>query len=236
MAEGGEMRGFVFSLIFIIVFATLLSSVPAGLQGTGASPDMVVPVDPSLITGFSEIENYTKDAYTAGVYEYPTPLGGRDWIAGHNEVVELFLFAKIKILGFLWLGAVDQCKFISSEGVDRGETLTLTEMDTDDTDGSHRYDLKYVDSGDSAGKLVVYWNVTLYPAILDAWNAGDLHLLHGMGIEDTATNNIGALIVSLLLLQLPGVPVLVNMFLAVPIWACIIFVLWFIIKEMIPFV
>ena len=229
-----EMRGFVFSVIFIIIFSGILSAVPVGLQGIGGSPDMVVPVDPSLITGFSATENYTKDAYTLGLYEYS--LGGRDWMAGHNDVVEVFLFAKIKILGILWLGATDQCKFISSDGVDRGETLTLTEMDTDDTDGSHRYDLKYTDSGDSAGKLVVYWNTTAYPAIADAWNAGDLHLLHGMGIEDTATTNIGALIVSLLLIQLPDVPVLVNMFLAVPIWACIVFVLWFIIKEMIPFV
>ena len=230
------MRGFVFSLVFIIIFATLLSSVPVGLQGIGGSPDMVVPVDPSLVTGFSEIENYTKAAYTLGSYEYPAPLGGHDWIAIHNEVVELGLYAKIKILGFLWLGAVDQCKFVSSEGVDRGELLSLTEIDTDDTDGSHRYDLKFTSSGDSAGKLVVWWNVTAYPAIADAWAAEDLHLLHGMGIEDTATANIGALIVGLLTLQLPDVPILVNMFLAVPIWACIVFVLWFIIKEMIPFV
>ena len=236
MAEGGEMRGFVFSLIFIIIFSTLLSSIPIGLEGPGESPDMVIPVDPSLVTGFSEVVNYTKAAYTLGSYEYPAPFGGREWIAIHNEVVELGLYAKIKFLGMFWFGAVDQCKFISSEGVDRGELLSLTEIDTDDTDGTHRYDLKYTTSGDSAGKLVIYWNTTAYPDIADAWAAEDLHLLHGMGIDDTATNNIGALIVSLLLLQLPDVPVLVNMFLAVPIWACIVYVLWYVIKEMIPFV
>ena len=109
-------------------------------------------------------------------------------------------------------------------------------MDTDDTDGSHRYDLKFIDSGDSAGKLVIYWNVTAYPDINDAWDNNALHILHGMGIEDTATANIGALIVSLLLLQLPDVPVLINLILVTPIWACIVYVLWFIIKEMIPFV
>ena len=233
MAEGGEMGGFVFSLIFIIVFSTLLSSIPAGLQGTGASPDMVIPVDPSLITGFSETENWTRAAYSLGVYEYQQ--GNREWITGHNDI-EIVLIAKVKVLGFFWFGAVDECKFISSDGVDRGTELSLTEMDTDDTDGAHRYDLRFTVNGDSAGKLVVYWNVTAYPDINDAWLAGDLQLLHGMGIEDTATANIGALIVSLLLIQLPDVPVLVNMFLAVPIWACIVFVLWFIIKEMIPFV
>ena len=228
-----EMGGLVFSLIFIIVFSTLLSSVPAGLQGTGASPDMVIPVDPSLITGFSDTENWTRAVYTLGFYDY-NDLGGRDWTTAHDDT-NLGILAKVKILGFLWLGAYDVCKFISSEGVDRGTELSLTEMDTDDTDGAHRYNLKFTSNGDSAGKLVVYWNVTEYPAISDAWLAGDLHLLHGMGIEDTATANIGALIVGLLTLQLPDVPVLINMFLAVPIWACIVFVLWFVIKEMIPF-
>ena len=233
MAEG-EIRGFVFSLVFIIVFSTLLSSIPEGLQGIGASPDMVVPVDPSLITGFSDAENYTKAAYSLGTYEYA--LGGRDWLATHNDVVELGLFAKIKFLGIFWFGAIDQCKFVSSEGVDRGLTLSLTEVQADDTDGTHRYNLKYKDSGESAGKLVVYWNTTLYPDPHDAWDNNALYLLHGMGIEDLATNNIGALIISLLLLQLPGVPVLVNMLLAVPIWACIVYVLWYIITSMIPFV
>ena len=232
MAEGGEMGGFVFSLIFIIVFSTLLASVPSGLQGTGADPDTVVPVDPSLITGFSEINNWTRAAYSFGLFEYT--LGNYDWVTAHNDI-ELGLLAKVKVLGFIWFGATDSCKFVSSDGIDRGTELSLTEMDTDSPDGAHRYDLRFTESGDSAGKLVVYWNVTEYPDINDAWLAGDLQLLHGLGIAETATTNIGALIVSLLTLQLPNVPVLVNMFLAVPIWACIVFVIWFIIKEMIPF-
>lgn len=227
------MRGFVFSLIFIVVFSTLLSSVPAGLQGTGTDPDTVIPVDPSLVTGFSVTNNWTRAQYTGLFYEYT--LGGRDWISGHDDV-EIAIAAKVKVFGFLWLGAIDVCKFISSEGVDRGTGLTFAEIDLDDTDGSHRYDLRYTSSGDSAGKLVIYWNVTAYPDINNAWTANKLNLLHGMGIDDTATANIGALIVGLLLLQLPNVPVLLNVFLAVPIWATIVYVLWFIIKEMIPFI
>ena len=234
MAEGGEMRGFVFSLIFIIVFSTLLSSIPAGLEGPGTSPDMVAPIDPSLLTGFSDMNNWTRASYSAYSYEYDD-LGGRDWVSITDDI-ELYIFAKVKILGFLWLGGTDQCKFTSAEGVDRGDTLSFAEIDTDDTDGTHRYDLRYTDSGDSAGKLVVWWNVTAYPDIDDAWNNNALNLLHGMGISETATANVGALIVGLLFLQLPDVPVLVNMFLAVPIWACIVFVIWFIVKEMIPFV
>ena len=92
------------------------------------------------------------------------------------------------------------------------------------------------DSSSAAGALVLYWNTTTYATSSDAWDNDDLYMLHGVGIESTATNDIGALIISLLLLRLPEVPPLVNVLLAVPIWACIIYVLWFIIKEMIPFV
>ena len=80
-----------------------------------------------------------------------------------------------------------------------------------------------------------YYNTTTYATASLAWDADALYFLHGVGIESTATNDIGALIISLLLLQLPEVPPLIAVFLAVPIWACIVYVLWFIIKEMIPF-
>ena len=238
MAEGGEMRGFVFSLIFIIVFSTLLASVPVGLQGIGASPDTVVPIDPNLVTGFSDTANYTPAVLPTPppieTYTYED-LGGRDWIAG-MDLTSLYIYAKVLVWDFLWLGQTDNCKFIAPSGTDRGNALALSEIETDDEEGAVRYSMQFIESGDSAGSLVIYWNITEYPVFQDAWDAEEVYLLHGVGIDTSATTNIGALIVSLLFLQLPGVPVLVNMFLAVPIWACIVFVLWFIIKEMIPFV
>lgn len=229
-----EQRGFVFGLTFIVIFSTLLATIPTDLQGMGDTPDMVTPLDPSLVSGFADSENYTKDAYSSGQYVYS--LGSRDWIATHNGVVELGLFAKVYIVGVFWLGHTDQCKFISSDGINRGTLLALTEITTDAEDGTHRYSIEYNDIGGSAGSLVVYWNITEYPAIADAWGNDSLYLLHGVGFENTATNNIGNLIVSLLLLQLPNVPLLVNVLLVVPIWASIIYILWFLIKEMIPFV
>ena len=233
MAEGGEMRGFVFSLIFIVVFATLLSSIPAGLQGTGESPDTVIPIDPSLVTGFSESETYTRDNFTGLEYEYS--LNSLSWVALYIDGV-LSLAAKVLTLGF-WLGHLNPCKFVSAgkTPIDRGTELALTDITTDAEDGAIRYALQFVLSGDSAGSLVAYWNTTTYDNATQAWNNDELYLLHGVGFDTSATTNIGALIVSLLLFQLPDVPVLVNMFLAVPIWACIVYVLWYVIKEMIPF-
>jgi len=229
-----EMKGFVFCVVFMVMFSAVLGAVPTGLEGSGSTPDLVVPVDPSLVTGFSEVENWTRASYTAFSYTYDN-LGGRDWVSTHDDT-EITIIAKVKILGFLWLGALNPCKFISPDGVDRGATLSFTEIDADDTDGAVRYDLRFSASGDNAGKLVIWWNTTAYPDINDAWTNNNLNLLHGMGIEDLATNNIVALLLSLLFLQLPDVPVLIGLILATGPWACIIYIIYYIITSVIPFV
>ena len=232
MAEGGEMRGFVFSLVYIIIFSSLLGSIPSGLQGTGSSPNTVIPIDPNLVTGFADDQNYTAAAFTGGTYEYT--LSSRDWLAV-TDGSGIGLAAKILTFGF-WLGHLDSCTFTSDSGTDRGTTLLFTEITTDATDGAVRYSLQHTITGDEAGAFVTYWNTTTYDNATHAWGSDELYLLHGVGIGAGATNNIGALLVGLLTLSIPEVPALVNLFLVVPLWACIIFVLWFVIKEMIPFV
>jgi hypothetical protein len=144
--------------------------------------------------------------------------------------------AKVLIGGVLWLGGFETTTFYCENGTSRGEYLSITEIAEDADEGTVRYNLKFSVSGNDAGGFVAYWNTTLYEDPDDAWWASKLYLLHGVGIESSATANIGALLIGLLTLQLPDVPLLVNVLIAVPIWAGIIYVLWYIIKEMIPFV
>jgi len=106
----------------------------------------------------------------------------------------------------LWLGQVDEVKFMSPDGIDRGVDVSFTNIDSDADDGAVRYSMQFSTSGQSAGAFVFYWNTTTYSNSSLAWDADELYMLHGIGIESTATNDIGALIISLLLLQLPGVP------------------------------
>lgn len=234
-----EQRGFVFAVTFIVIFSVLLATIPADFQGAGETPDMLIPLDPNIIAGFSDSENYTEsDFVPSGIaiwHEYN--LGGKSWLC-HKYISgdSFYLGSKVLIGGILWLGATDSCKFIASSGKDRGTDLNFTEIDTDATDGTIRYSLLSIISGNSAGGFVVYWNTTTYSGSFDAWDADKLYLLHGVGIQETATADISALLVSLLLLQLPDVPLLVNVLLVTPIWASIIFILWFVIKETIPFV
>ena len=228
-----EQRAFVFAVTFIIVFSVLIATIPTGLQGLGETPDMITALDPSIITGFSESETYSRPNFTT--YQYTYDLGSRTWLCLNNDA-GFALGAKVLILGFLWFGVVDSVKFTSLEGTDRGTELLFSEIATDAEDGIAQYSLQYTEVGSSAGGFVVYWNTSIYSDPVNAWTNDTLYALHGMGIEATASADIGALLISLLLLQIPEVPLLINILLIAPIWASIIFVLWYIIKEMIPFV
>ena len=232
-----EQRGFVFSVVFIVIFAALLSSVPLGLMGPGETPESVIPINPNLLSDFAETENFTRTDFVylaPALYQYSYSLGGREWLCFTTGAL-FSIAAKVLIGGILWLGQIESCKFISDAGTDRDTSLSFAEIEADAENGTVRYTVQFIDSGNAAGGFVVYWNTTLYSAAEDAWDADELVLLHGMGFESTAIMNIGTLLLSLLVLQLPGVPPLVNLLLAVPIWASIVYLIWFIVKEMIPF-
>ncbi len=229
-----EMRGFVFAVVFIVIFSGLLATIPTGLQGTGSDASNVIPVDPSIVTDFADGENYTKSAFSGSPLLYEYSLGSKDWRCNYYATV--FTLASKVYFWFLWLGHTDSVNFVSDGGTDRGNTLSLAEIDADSDEGTAQYTITHVISGEAAGGFIAYWNTTAWPDIADAWDNDELYLIHGIGFTTTATSDIGSLIVGLLFLQLPEVPVLVNLFLVVPIWASIIYVLWFVIKEMIPFV
>ena len=231
-----EMYAFAFAVTFIVVFSALLATVPIGLQGQGATPDIVSPLNPSLLSGFVYTEDWNATEFvpwlTLEVYEYT--LDGTDFICGTNDT-QFDLNAKIYWLG-LWLGQLNPVRFFSPHEEDSSYSITMSEIEADATDGSVLYNLIFSETGESAGGLIVYWNATLYSDPQDAYDNGVLFFLHGIGMSATADTDIIALLIGLLFLQLPDVPFLVNVLLVIPIWACIIFVVWFVIKESMPFV
>ena len=236
MAEGGEMRGFVFCITFIIVFSALLSSVPAGLQGVGADPDIFIPVDPSMLVGFDEKENFTKSAFTGTPKTYAYTLNNRDWsILWVDLADDEFYISALVYVWIFWLGGTDPCKFIGPDGTDYDTGISIDDIEADATNGFVRYSLLFITTGHDAGSFIAYWNTTLYTDPQDAHDNDVLQLAHGVGFSNSATNDIGALLIGLLTLSLPDVPALVNFLLATPMWSCIIFVLWYVIKSMIPF-
>ena len=233
-----EQYGFVFAVIFLMLFAGLTAMIPVDLQGQGTSANIVIPIDPSLVSDFTDYEDFVKSDFS-GV------LGLWYWYDGNADtfpydfecdyVVASTLFwvaAKIYWGGFLWLGAYDVVEWHNDNGTVY-DTVTFSDIDNDMTDGSVRYDLIFSGSGNGAGGFIFYYNTTIYTDASDAWDNDELFLVHGFGI--TPNTNIISLLVGILFLQLPDVPVGINLILATPPWASVGYIIWFLIKESLPF-
>jgi hypothetical protein len=231
-----EYKGFVFAIMFILFFSALVTMIPTGLYGAGEEPDLVTPVEPILLAGFSVSENWTAGDLVETNPQYQYSLGGWDWYFYHRATGSIELGSKIYWGGFLHLGQLDSQEFISPSGENKGYSITCDDLDEDADNGTVRYDLYSISSGNSFGAMVFYWNTSEYSDSQDAFDNDELYYLHGMGFNEQATNNIGFLLVSLLFFQVPDVPAEINVFLITPTWASIIYILWYIIKEMIPFV
>jgi len=192
--SSSEQRGFVFAITFIIVFAGLIAAIPVGLQGQGGTADVPLPVDPSLLTGFAESENWTESDCAGGIKSYEYSLGGFNWISTYQGVsIGFDVSRKVRWLGIVWLGAVKLTDFVLKNGTSRGWKVTFDELEGDTENGTIFYNLEYQESGNNAGGFIFYWNTTLHPDPEDAWNADNLTLIHGIGLDSTATANVGFL-------------------------------------------
>ena len=227
-----EQGTFIFAITFILVFSGLMVSMPVAFYGLGGTATNLLPVNPNLLSDFAESENYTKSDFAPYTYSYD--LGGYSWIAGTDGSTYVTVSQKI-IIGILWFGAVENCEFVLSNGTSRGVQLSFAEIAGDAEDGAVRYDLRYIGSGNDAGGFVAYWNTTLYANPATAWANDKLTLLHGMGIDLTASTNVVTLLIGLLFFQIPEIPVLINLIIVAPIWTCIVYLLWYLIKESLPF-
>jgi predicted secreted protein len=229
-----EQRVFIFAVTFIIIFSGLLVAMPTDLQGQSETPDIVTPVDPSLLTGFATTTDWNMSDFTA-YSQYIYNFNSRDWVFSYYAGT-IQLGAKVLIGGVLWFGQLDSCEFISVSGENRGAVLDSSEIGEDADNGTVKYDIRYIVDGTDAGGFIVYWNTTAYATISLAFAADDVYFLHGAGVSVSAAADVGSLLIDLLLLQLPDCPPLINLLLATPIYASVVFLIWYILKETMPFV
>ena len=228
-----EQRTFVFAVTFIILFSALVVSIPTDLLGADESPSELSAIDPSFVTDFSDSETFQKSDFEANLYWYPAILGGYYFFCAFITITASF-YIGAKVLWFgLWLGALSACDWTNIDGIKNDGALSFADIDSNAENGLSKYTLNF-EEGTYAGTFLFYWNITAYSDSEDAWDNDELYLLHGVGVESNP--DVVALLISLLFLQLPDCPVLINALLATPIWACVIYLIWFIIKESLPFV
>ena len=226
----------MFAVSFIVIFSAIVSTIPADLQGQGAEPiDTVIPINPTLLTDFAHTKQFDRTdfivIYGLDYYTYEIVAGSTTFETQFDQTDSFSVGAHTLWVG-IWLGGYDWANFINDNGTNYGTSVSFSDIDNDAENGVVRYTLTYETSGASAGGFIFSWNTTTYSNPSDAWDSTELYLIHGIGI--TADTNIAGLLLSLLFLQLPAVPFLVNIILVTPLWACIIYVTWFIIKSMIP--
>lgn len=233
-----EQYGFVFAVLFLTLFAGFTAMIPVDLQGTGSTPDILIPVDPALTSDFTDAEPFTKSDFggVIGLYYLYYDLGsvGNDFECDFYSATDSFSVGALVRILTLWFGGLEYCNFVSKNGTNYGTTVSFTDIDNDAEEGATRYELILSESGNSAGAFIFYYNTTTYTDSSDAWDNDELHLVHGVGFSPNT--DIVSLLVGILFLQLPDVPVGINLLLASAPWASVVYIIWFIIKESLPFI
>jgi hypothetical protein len=230
-----EQYGFVFAVIFITVFAGLTAMIPVDLQGQGTTANIQIPVDPKLVSDFTDSATFTRTDFSGVIissYVYDGDTHTFPFTFECDYASSTFIVGAHVLWFGLWLGAYDWVQFVNDNGTIY-TAITFADIDNDASAGSVRYSLIFTGTGQDAGAFVFYYNTTTYTDASDAWDNDELYLIHGYGM--TPNTNIISLLVGILFLQLPDVPVGINLLIATPEWASIIYIIWFLIKESLPF-
>jgi len=126
-------------------------------------------------------------------------------------------------------------------------------------ESTHHYDWSYVNSNFDAEtnisscegscicgtyyQIFLTFNETKYDSFQEGWNAQELYCLIGVGIEDTLTKlNAWSVVAQLLMFQAPevfpagNVGIALNLMIAIPIYAAIIYLIYRLVLLAIPFV
>ena len=233
------MKAFTFLITTVLLYGFFLTTMPTAFLGAGTDVDTLEPmtsIDPTLVTGFGDYENWTPAAYTEqGGTAYTYTIDPNDFVSFEGGTA-LTVTRKVYYFGAIWLGQYDAMVFIAQDGGDRGTSLSFAEIEADDTNGTVRYDLQSYTSGKSYGVFALQWNITAYATLGLAWTAQEVDLVHGVGYENTAPANALNLVLGLITFTLPDVPKMIQVILASPIYAPGIYLIWFLIKESMPFV
>lgn len=213
---------------FLLIYSAFLGTIPVGFLPSTYSNPTITPVDPQLTTGFSTYVVSNSTNFTLGLCDYS--MGGFDW---HSvaSAVGFGLGVKIYTLGIFWL-TTDWVIFTTKTGQSRGDWLTWAYVYADAVNGTAYYTAVC----SSASSAVVFsWNNTAYTYPWNAWGNDSLYIIHGMGASDYAPQSALSLVFGMLTFSLPGIPVLLQVILSAPIYVSILYLIWFFIKEVIPF-
>ena len=224
-----ELKTFSIVVSFLLIYSALLGTMPAGFMTATYETPELADIDPQLIVGFENYVTYNSTNFTAGGLDYG--FGGHLWSAVDTTgIISLYY----RTILFLIIPVYTAVTFTFEGGFDRGESdLTWVQIQTDSEEGITRYTAKcpQVSSG-----LVFMWNTSDYLYAWDAWGNDSLLIVHGVGADiANAPLDVLSLLFAMLTYSVADIPPLLQVLLNSPIYASVLFLIWFFIKEVIPF-
>jgi len=228
MGDISEMRGLVTVISFIGCFALILSLIPsqfliAGYEGrTVTPPDYFEAID---IQSFKETWVYTMNETGGGLhygmYWVDVDIGSRDFDLAYrpanetdHNIVLTHYWSEWIILPFS-----HRMDFINKEGISRGDILEEDELNNDYNNENSQYK---AECSHFFVRVYFGYNETLYSSPIDAYDHHGLTILIGINFDQAGTGyNAWDLIGMLLFFQLPDIHWIINILIAIPLWACI---------------
>lgn len=135
---------------------------------------------------------------------------------------------------WIFFGHHDYMEWKNNQRRSYGTELTGSNLNSEYLSGNMEFT---VSSSSFTVSAVFGFNETLYSLPTDAWNHYDLHIFVGIDFESVSTTiNAWTLIANLLFFQMIDVHPYLNMLLAIPLWACIGYLVYVLILKAIPFV
>lgn len=167
-------------------------------------------------------------------------LGNRDLDFFYKDANEsnLDLWVDHSWLEWLIIPVGERLTWVNNEGIERGTTLTVTNMELDREPNNSTVDYRLVSPTWNFQYFASFaFNGSQFNNFTHAWNYHGLYFFMAVNFDQVNTSfNAFHLIALLLFFQLPDVNVYVNALMAIPLWISIAYLVYVLIIKVIPFI
>ncbi|MBA7492010.1 hypothetical protein ES702_02559 [subsurface metagenome] len=241
MGDISEMRGLVFAVTFLGVLTSLLLWIPPELYTAGESRTVYVPPIFESIEVYDFVETNTIQFNETGgsyywidstFYIMGVDIGNWDCNLYYRIANETGLKVRLNHVHYEWLifPAHHNLKWYDAQSVERGTLsgfLSVSEIQANAETGNNATSKWRASCDHFTYHTTFSYNGTTYNNFTHAWNNQDLYAFFGVDFTHVNTSyNAFHLVAMLLFFQLPYMNPYINMLLAIPLWACIAYLVY----------
>ena len=247
MGDISELRGLLFVVTFLGSLVLLIAWIPPQLfeasEGrTVGAPEMFESID---VWSYAETFTYRMNETgggTIGTMYYITndglDIGNRDFTFYYRQANETPLEVKMQH-NWIWFifPQLEIMEWKNYQGVSRGLYLSVDEMEADSPDNS-TVQYRVISPKKNFQYFASFsYNASIYGNFTHAWDFHGLWFFWAVNFDQVGTSyNLAQLIGMLLFFQLPDINIYVNALMAIPLWACIAYLVLVFFVKVIPFI